>query len=454
MRLTANTHTLSTSVALASTVSLGCAVGESTPLGNSILDTDAIFATTGGGDDDIPILTTATTGGSETGDDRGSESTRGDDPDSGDETSAPCPVGSDGCPCTMGGACDPGLACTDDACALAPAECGNGLVEDGEACDDGRGNGDANACKSDCTTQVCGDGAVGPGEACDDGNRDDTDACSNACALASCGDGITQIGEECDDANAVETDACLSTCLSAACGDDVLWIDHEECDDGNPLATDGCTNFCTNATCGDAIIWDGVETCDDGNTFASDGCTDSCQCAWNFEDPTHIAGWVMTGGWGLFTEAPESTNPAVPFTTQGTVFGTDGNRAPPYPGGELEDSTLTTNDFELPETLTFLSWHADEGGTTYDQKRIEVSTNSGASWTTVLDCDVGPADTSPFCTLVMGPRDESDWDEVEVDISGFAGQTGRVRFAYNTVDTCCTWEQGWYIDLANLLSCT
>ncbi|MCA9712707.1 MAG: hypothetical protein KDK70_43160 [Myxococcales bacterium] len=27
-----------------------------------------------------------------------------------------CPVGSAGCPCTMGGGCDPGLACTDGVC--------------------------------------------------------------------------------------------------------------------------------------------------------------------------------------------------------------------------------------------------------------------------------------------------------------------------------------------------
>ena len=43
-------------------------------------------------------------------------------------------------------------------------------------------NGDMNACKADCSTNVCGDGAVGPGEGCDDGNEVDDDECTNACA--------------------------------------------------------------------------------------------------------------------------------------------------------------------------------------------------------------------------------------------------------------------------------
>ncbi|MEM9461875.1 MAG: hypothetical protein AAGF11_47390 [Myxococcota bacterium] len=32
------------------------------------------------------------------------------------DVSGGCPVGSEGCPCTMGGGCDPGLECIDMAC--------------------------------------------------------------------------------------------------------------------------------------------------------------------------------------------------------------------------------------------------------------------------------------------------------------------------------------------------
>ena len=50
--------------------------------------------------------------------------------------------------------------------------CGNGIVEPGEACDDG--NEDSNdGCSGDCrSTEICGNGYLDPGkgEACDDGN--------------------------------------------------------------------------------------------------------------------------------------------------------------------------------------------------------------------------------------------------------------------------------------------
>ena len=48
-----------------------------------------------------------------------------------------------------------------------------------------------------------------------------------------CGDGMVDDGEECDDGNDVETDECLGTCVAAKCGDGVPQDGVEECDDGN-----------------------------------------------------------------------------------------------------------------------------------------------------------------------------------------------------------------------------
>jgi hypothetical protein len=61
--------------------------------------------------------------------------------------------------------------------------CGNGLVEDGEACDLGFANGPAGPCRADCRAPRCGDGVPDEGERCDDGNDDDTDACRSDCTL-------------------------------------------------------------------------------------------------------------------------------------------------------------------------------------------------------------------------------------------------------------------------------
>ena len=123
----------------------------------------------------------------------------------------------------------------------------------------------------------CGDGVVGQGEMCDDGNVVETDACRNDCTVARCGDGIVQMGvEACDDGNTDETDACRTDCTEARCGDGVVWVDVEVCDDGNDDNGDACTNSCTSATCGDGIVHVGVEACDDGNQNENDACLPTC----------------------------------------------------------------------------------------------------------------------------------------------------------------------------------
>ena len=129
------------------------------------------------------------------------------------------------------------------------------------------------------TPGVCGDGVVDGGEACDDGNQVDGDACTNACALPGCGDGIQGPGEECDDGNDVDTDDCLATCVAASCGDGVVQDGVEMCDDGNMIDTDDCVGMCAMAACGDGFVQEGDEECDDGNVVDGDGCDASCEAS-------------------------------------------------------------------------------------------------------------------------------------------------------------------------------
>ena len=105
----------------------------------------------------------------------------------------------------------------------------------------------------------CGDGIVDPGEACDDGNINDDDECRNDCTQAICGDGLIRDGiEECDDGNEDKTDGCLSSCMLASCGDGYVQVDSdEECDDGNDNESDSCLNDCTIARCGDGVVQEG-----------------------------------------------------------------------------------------------------------------------------------------------------------------------------------------------------
>lgn len=74
---------------------------------------------------------------------------------------------------------------SDDAAPVPAPRCGNGVVDDGEACDDGAANSDtaADACRRDCLPARCGDTVVDLGEACDDGNGIGGDGCDAACAV-------------------------------------------------------------------------------------------------------------------------------------------------------------------------------------------------------------------------------------------------------------------------------
>jgi cysteine-rich repeat protein len=61
--------------------------------------------------------------------------------------------------------------------------CGNGVEDDGEECDEG---GDSPSCDGDCTAVACADGYhnLAANEDCDDGNRDPGDACTPLCKAA------------------------------------------------------------------------------------------------------------------------------------------------------------------------------------------------------------------------------------------------------------------------------
>jgi cysteine-rich repeat protein len=88
---------------------------------------------------------------------------------------------------------DNAVDCDDSDCACTPPECGNGIVETGEACDDGDANGTADSdCTLECLTVGCGDGVVDGDEACDAGTlNNELGSCTPLCelgSLASCAD--------------------------------------------------------------------------------------------------------------------------------------------------------------------------------------------------------------------------------------------------------------------------
>jgi hypothetical protein len=146
------------------------------------------------------------------------------------------------------------LCCTS-AWALAAVPCGNGVLDDGEDCDDGANGDDTDLCTDSCDWTVCGDGVIqspnglgtgGPlddgDEDCDDGaNGDDTDQCFDDCTFTFCGDltvqspngegtggplddGFEQCEADVDCANPLEVCQADCTCLVPLVGQPFLRI--------------------------------------------------------------------------------------------------------------------------------------------------------------------------------------------------------------------------------------
>ncbi len=74
----------------------------------------------------------------------------------------------------------------------------------------------------------CGNGVVEAGEQCDDGNLVAGDGCSASCRLEVCGNGIRDAGEQCDDGNTVSGDGCSAGCRLEGCkimrSGQTLWL--------------------------------------------------------------------------------------------------------------------------------------------------------------------------------------------------------------------------------------
>jgi cysteine-rich repeat protein len=210
--------------------------------------------------------------------------------------------------------------------------CGNGILDPGEACDRGPGGGripgggtgteftvggrtvrNEYNCSATCQVEggYCGDGSLqsGMGERCDDGTAPDgtpyngrygfrpgTTApyCATGCTGAApyCGDRIVDAdasaGEKCDGNSQTTSGLCRGTinpCSSSTdCGDGGI-CDQCPIIGGYPQTnTRNCTSVCAwdawigcrpAGSCGNGIK-EGSEECDDGNTNNNDSCTSAC----------------------------------------------------------------------------------------------------------------------------------------------------------------------------------
>ena len=167
-----------------------------------------------------------------------------------------------GCgPCQTASECDDGNPCTEDICEAefcvhAPIPgcgapiCGNNIIENGEACDDGNminGDGCSNACQTE------GGGGCQTAMDCNDGNPCTMDACNNG----NCQYSISPNGTPCDDGNYCNG---AEVCIAGACtaGTPI------NCDDGDPCTIDSCDSMM--GGCTHTLITNCGQACTDGST--------------------------------------------------------------------------------------------------------------------------------------------------------------------------------------------
>ncbi len=198
--------------------------------------------------------------------------------------------------CPTGIYCPAGTKCAARQAVCIVDNCGDGVLQAGEVCDDGN-KIDGDSCSADCkSNETCGNGIidVAMGEVCDDGNNVDGDGCSADCkSIEGCGNGVVDLGEDCDSGPsgtphvALETRGCNANCKWPRCGDGVVnKAAGEQCDrNGDGVAGANGESTTCNANCTESVCGDGVknvlagEKCDDGaaNSLTGDCLPGSCQ---------------------------------------------------------------------------------------------------------------------------------------------------------------------------------
>lgn len=203
-------------------------------------------------------------------------------------------------------------------------------------------------------------------------------------------------------------------------------------------AGDDCMG-CAAGSCQDCTSLPALETFDTNN-FSPFQAT----VGWEFEA-------TAGGNWGVFFSIPSNENNDGPLSpTNAPFLGIDGSTfGAPDGSGETNTATAVTRLDVFGDVLEFRSWHQDEGGQGVDRKTIEISVDEGMTWIPVVDCTVpGALSDFPFCIAVTD-RDAEDWDDISIDTAAYSGVAGQLRFSYDTGDSCCGDERGWYIDDIN-----
>ncbi len=155
--------------------------------------------------------------------------------------------------------------------------CGNGIVETGEACDDGNTT-PSDGCENNC--EATGSSGGGGGTVTGGGTGGGATGGSGGGSTGGSGGGST------GGSGGGSTGGSGGGSVVPVCGNGVV-EGFEDCDDMNATPNDGCEADCTfTAACGNGKR-EGSESCDDGNVVGGDGCEANCMA---FTDTLTVKG--------------------------------------------------------------------------------------------------------------------------------------------------------------------
>jgi bacillopeptidase F (M6 metalloprotease family) len=142
-------------------------------------------------------------------------------------------------------------------------------------------------------------------------------------------------------------------------------------------------------------------------------------------------GWTLTGDWQC--GVPMTVGPATAYVgTQCIGTQIAGN----YSDSQAWDATTATSpDIDLTNVgapmLTFRMW-IDTEGNTYDGANLQISTDGGMNYTIL-------SNVMPTYPLIVGTKPAwgghmapQDWQFMQADLTGYAGQIVRLRFAFRS----------------------
>jgi hypothetical protein len=153
-----------------------------------------------------------------------------------------------------------------------------------------------------------------------------------------------------------------------------------------------------------------------------------------FDDMESGAGnWTVSGLWHL---QANSACVAPPYQSSVTAMAFNQEVTCNYSTGAQAAGALTmSGDVAIPALalaaeLTWFDYIETETFAGFDRYQVQVSTNGGGAWSVLLD----------------GFAADAVWNQETIDLSAFIGNSIRIRFVFDSIDSQFNTFDGWYVD--------